>query len=126
MRYGPNLATVEINVIRNVQPPVFLYTPYATEIDYNIAVGTEVYTVAAREKDPFPFNAIIYELMGDDEAPDLFNIDMILRCGRTIEKSPQYSSIVYIYQAKLLTQHGILLYFINLIRNSDKIFTDSF
>ncbi|WAQ95445.1 FAT4-like protein [Mya arenaria] len=74
-RQGQNFASVEINVIRNTSPPLFVSTPYDREIDYTTAQGTLIFTATATDADVSPYNIISYDLIGDDGATVFFRID---------------------------------------------------
>lgn len=70
-----NSASVEVNVIRNIQPPIFISTPYDTEMDYTDNIGTPIFTATARDGDISPYNIVTYDLIGDGDATVFFNID---------------------------------------------------
>ncbi|KAJ8316548.1 hypothetical protein KUTeg_005899, partial [Tegillarca granosa] len=81
-------ASVTINIIRNQNPPVFVQEPYSTSISFTVPSNTFVYDVNATDADTrAPFNEIRYSIIGDDRAPQLFNIDQFTGVIRTSSQS---------------------------------------
>jgi len=74
-RAAANVATVEINVRRNTNPPFFVSTPYDTRINYTANSGILVFTATAQDLDAPPYNVITYDLLGDGDATVFFRID---------------------------------------------------
>ncbi|GFN78435.1 protocadherin fat 4, partial [Plakobranchus ocellatus] len=85
-------ATVIVNVIRNQNPPVFISEPYATQLSQNSFPGTSVITVTATDADTqAPYNAVTYDIIGDDAAPTYFTINSItgvISIGQAIASDP--------------------------------------
>ncbi|KAL3878036.1 hypothetical protein ACJMK2_035672, partial [Sinanodonta woodiana] len=78
------LATVTITVRRNNAAPVFVNTPYDTQISQNVApIVTTVQTVSATDTDTDGFNVISYAIRGDETASSLFVVDSIGRITLT-------------------------------------------
>ena len=76
---NPQLSSVEANVTvdvyRNLQPPIFINTPYAVTLQEDAAEGLLAYTVTAVDSDTrAPFNELTYSIIGDDSASFDFNI----------------------------------------------------
>lgn len=94
-RSANNFASVEINVIRNTQPPFFINTPYDTSIEYTANAGLEVFTATARDNDVAPYNTITYSLIGDGDAPAFFNIDANTGVVRLSQRILQESTSQY-------------------------------
>ncbi|XP_076458559.1 protocadherin Fat 1-like [Babylonia areolata] len=68
-------ASVTVNVVRNLNPPVFTQQNYATTIDNSLASGSEVLVVTAIDADTrAPFNTVTYDIIGDGESQLFFSI----------------------------------------------------
>ncbi|XP_046564129.1 protocadherin Fat 1-like, partial [Haliotis rubra] len=68
--------TVRINVTRNNFPPVFVNEPYSQSLLATASAGDGVVQVTATDADvEFPFNNVRYDIIGDDNAPAIFQID---------------------------------------------------
>ncbi|GFR89571.1 protocadherin Fat 4 [Elysia marginata] len=69
-------ATVQVNVFRNQNTPVFINTPYATTVQENTGVGQSIFRVTATDADLVgTFEQVSYEIIGDDEAPVYFQVN---------------------------------------------------
>ena len=68
-----DLATVQVNVRRDVFPPFFVNTPYSAGVAYNTPVGTSIFSASASDQDLEGF--IVYEITGYFAAPGYFNIN---------------------------------------------------
>ena len=91
-RSGNTQANVIVNVIRNRFPPIFVQTPYATNVDYSVNQGTSVYQVEAQDADVAPYNVVSYDLIGDDNGPIFFNIEAntgIIRVSQNLASEAQ-------------------------------------
>lgn len=53
--------TLNVNVIRNANPPVFFATSYHQEIEETLAVGTSILQVQASDQDPEVNIQCLYE-----------------------------------------------------------------
>ncbi|XP_078316513.1 protocadherin Fat 4-like isoform X2 [Crassostrea virginica] len=75
-QFSVDRATVTINVIRNLFPPVFQGEPYISTLTFNSASGTSVLQVTATDADSQgPYNAVTYSILGDATAQTLFSIN---------------------------------------------------
>ncbi|KAK3089813.1 hypothetical protein FSP39_006721 [Pinctada imbricata] len=73
-----NTVQVTINIRRNQFPPTFQNEPYSRAITSSAGPGTSIITVTATDADTFaPFNVVTYSIIGDDTAPNLFNINSV-------------------------------------------------
>ena len=112
-RSGNNQATVIVNVIRNRFPPVFVNTPYNTNVDYTVSTGTSVYQVEATDQDVAPYNVVSYDLIGDDNGPVFFNIEANTGIIRASQNLVTESQTLYVVSSNLLnftclTQYAVM------------------
>ncbi|XP_070182145.1 protocadherin Fat 1-like [Littorina saxatilis] len=68
-------ASVIVHVLRDDFPPVFMNTPYTTDISENTLAISSIFTVSA--DDPDLREQLVYEKIGDDEAVYFFDVDRL-------------------------------------------------
>ncbi|KAK3608192.1 hypothetical protein CHS0354_039207 [Potamilus streckersoni] len=67
--------TLFVNVLRNLQPPVYFNTSYYVQLREGVPIGTSVVQVSATDSDANSnFNQITYRIVGDDTAPNFFTV----------------------------------------------------
>ncbi|KAH3873303.1 hypothetical protein DPMN_036535 [Dreissena polymorpha] len=94
-RSALNVANVEINVIRNTNPPFFINTPYDRAINYTTAQGALIFRATATDNDISPYNIITYDLIGDGDATIFFRIDATSGEVRLAQSIAQESTVIY-------------------------------
>ncbi|XP_046579035.1 protocadherin Fat 4-like [Haliotis rubra] len=116
-------AKLIVNVIRNVNPPIFTMEPYTQNISQNVVTGFQVITVLATDADLTPpYNTLTYDIIGDDSAPTYFVINP---SSGVISLSQSISSdVTDQYQIRVRVQDGgsprlsdVIVVLVNVERN---------
>ncbi|KAJ8318063.1 hypothetical protein KUTeg_003154 [Tegillarca granosa] len=106
---------VNINVVRNNNPPVFINTPYARSISKDTQIGSSIFRVTATDADNSQFSQITYALVGVDPAPTFFSLnsntgEITVRPGLASDSRTTYTTSSAVeYSASGATQY----FFIN-------------
>ncbi|KAJ8319081.1 hypothetical protein KUTeg_004172 [Tegillarca granosa] len=119
-----------INIIRNVQPPVFFNTSYDVTINENLGIGSQVVTVSAQDLDPNnQFNTLTYSFTGDNNAATFFTIISStgeIRVNGDLSSTPtsRYTLLVTASDGGNPPRTGYAFVYIRVVRNfNDPVWT---
>ncbi|KAL3878042.1 hypothetical protein ACJMK2_035678, partial [Sinanodonta woodiana] len=96
---------VTIFVTRNKNPPYFRDDPYVSSINEDASFGYVVYRTSAGDLDTqAPFNTLSYSIIGDDSAPNFFDINSTT--GIVTLRTSVQSDTIAAYRLRLMVQDG--------------------
>ncbi|KAL8559117.1 hypothetical protein ACOMHN_046165 [Nucella lapillus] len=100
-------AVVNVNILRNENPPIFFNATFSAQINETVPVGTSVIRVTATDSDTNPqFNLISYSVIGDDTAPNYFDVNS--GSGNLITTASLTTENINLYRVRVLaTDNGI-------------------
>lgn len=99
------VATVRINVLRNNNCPQFTNLPANITIPKSVNFGSSLYNITGVDNDPpGRFSTLIYDIIGDDNAPVYFSINTVT--GAVSALPNLFSDTTTMYRLRVRARDG--------------------